>query len=205
VVFTNNFTVLGATTRAGSAGSGDTMFSIENYTGGRSGWSAKWEQYNNTGDIGITLMSVVDHSLDQLESTNVESYLAVGLMPNGNPFGRTDEGYQLRALTGTPTTNPQCIFLGGSRAFSAGTVGYANGDVGPYVILFDSALSDDQLKAIAENPYILVRNRLLEMIPTWGVGGGGPVTANAYPLGLHAIYSQLAAEPAAILNGRLHT
>lgn len=163
------FTVLATSAAVSNATLSMAAMSVGSESSAR-GWSLKGEQYNNTGDIGYTKKGVADIQFSNLETTNVQGYFGVIYKTSGHSVGVSSEGTQTDTGTSSLTLSggsSERIYIGGE----GNSAGY-RGLLGPYIFCFDKAFPEDKILAFAQNPDAYVRNRLLEMVPTWVVTAG---------------------------------
>ncbi len=125
----------------------------------RGGWTVAGEQYNNTGDVGLTKWNFAgnqDIAFSNLESSNVTSYIAGAINSDSTSDFYTNEGAQNSSNAVAFTSGDHDRFtIGGFYREWAFTAAFS-GRIGPYIFLWSDVKSAGFLQGIAADPASII-------------------------------------------------
>lgn len=195
------FTVISFIRDVSASNNNQTVFSVCNWSGVK-GWTHD-SRKGTTSDTGGTKSGIVDITYTNLELANVESFFSLRVGIDKKFKGFTDEGSQLTSGTnGFKTSGTINRVVIGANWRSSASSSYARCSIGPYVLVFDKALSDDQIEQASKNPDILFnidKIRREYLTPT----AGAPPAVTEIPPTLHGLDYQHAVIKAARIGGML--
>lgn len=149
------------------------------------GWQTKTEQFFQTQDAGLTKWDAdgagnTGITYDTLETDNIESFLCVVMNPDGTTDCYTDEGEEHDTnSTGIVTGGGLDTFSIGAFFRASGVVDPQEGEIGPYVFVWDEAKSPAFIQRITRNPKSIVINRTKDFIYRSGYVATGAYTLTA--------------------------
>lgn len=153
-------------------------FGVNDFSG-NSGWVIMNRGSSNTNDVGWSKIGKTNVPYTSLESANVETHIAIAVYGGNTSDGYTDEGTQNSSnTTSLATTGIDRVTIGGWYKTSAFQSSEARSKIGPYIILWDRALSADQITNLAANPALLKDPTLLSpmQLYSWLYGAATPTT-----------------------------
>ena len=176
---------------------------------GNAGWLMSNRDSSFPDDTGFTKIAVIGLRFSNLEAANVDTYLCTRLNSDKTVDGYTDEGSQNNSNTSSlNTTSLSRVTIGGYYK-STSTPNFRNGarsKIGPYIIVWDRALSADQITNLAANPSLLKDPTVFNpiQIHNWLYGVAAPPPAvTEIPPALHGLDYQHTVIRASRLGGML--